>query len=66
MRMQHRRGIFRMELRADVPALVWDLDNLHEVGGRVNTHALHTIRLIFVFIGIVELIAMSMSLADCK
>ena len=53
-----------MELRADIPFLFWDFDNLHKVGGRVDTHALHAIRLIFVFIGIVELVAVPMALPD--
>jgi hypothetical protein len=53
-----------MELRADVPAFLWDFDNLHKVGGRVDTHALHTVRLIFVFIGVVEFIAMPVPLMN--
>ena len=55
-----------MELRTDIPFLLWDLDNLHKVGGRVDTYALHTVRLVFVLIGIIELITMPVPLADGK
>ena len=59
--MQYRRGVFRMELRTDIPTLIGDLNNLHKVRGRVDTHTLHALRLIFRLIGIVELIAMAMT-----
>ena len=64
MRMEYRRRVFRMELRADIPMFVWNLDYLNEVGSRIDTHAFHTLHLVLLFIGIVELIAMSVSLAD--
>ena len=51
-----------MELSADVPALFRDFDNLHEVSGGVDTHTLHAVRFVLVLIGIIELIAMTMTL----
>ena len=53
-----------MELCADVPTLVGYLDNLDEVGGRVDAYALHAGLLVFLLILIVELIAMAMAFLD--
>ena len=64
MRVQDGRGVLRMELCTDVPALLRNLDNLDEVGGGVDTHTLHAGLLIFLSVGIVELVAVAMTLAD--
>ena len=64
MRVEHSARIFRMELSADIPFLVGNLDNLDKVGLRVATCTLHAMSLIFVDILVVELIAVAMALAD--
>jgi hypothetical protein len=53
-----------VELRTDIPSLFWYLDYLDKIGGRVDTHALHTSGFVFFLVFIVELIAMAMALAD--
>ena len=62
--MQHRRRILGVELRTDVPALLRNLHDLHQVGGRINTHALHTLGLVLLLIFVVELIAVTVALAN--
>ena len=64
MRMEHGGRVLGVELRADVPAFVWHLYYLHEVGGGVDAYALHPLCFIRSFIGIVELIAMPVAFAD--
>ena len=53
-----------MELSAYIPAFLGYLDNLHQVDGGVDTHAFHTFRFVFVRIGVVELIAVTVALLD--
>ena len=60
--MQHGRRILWVELCADIPALIWNFDYLHKVGGWVDAHALHALLFVLLLIGIVELIAMAMAL----
>ena len=62
--MQHRGRILGMELRADIPALLGNLHDLHQVGGRIDTHALHTLGLVLLLILIVELIAVTVALRN--
>ena len=64
--MQDRRRILWVELGSDVPALVGNLDNFHEVGGGIDAHALHAGPLVLLLILVVELVAMAVALADCK
>ena len=66
MRMQHRRTILWMELCSYVPLLLRNLYYLHQIGGWVDTHTLHTVLLIFLFEFVVELVAMTMPLLDRK
>ena len=64
MRMEHRGRIFGVKLGADVPALLGYLDNLDEVGGGVDAYTLHASPFVLFLIGIVELIAVAVALAD--
>ena len=66
MRLQHRGGVFRMELRADVPALLGDFHDFHKVGRRVDAHALHARRLVFCLKGVVKFITMPVTFLNQK
>ena len=60
--MEHRRTVFGVKLRADIPAMRRHLDNLHKVGIGVCANALHTILLEVGTVGVVELIAVAVAL----
>ena len=60
--MQHRRRVFGMELRTDIPLLFRYLDNLHQICCGVDTYTLHTSSLVLLLIFIIELVAMTMAL----
>ena len=62
--MQHRRRVFWMELRTDIPALLRYLDYLHKVGGRIDAYTLHASLLVFFLVFIVELVTMAMALTN--
>ena len=62
--MQYRRTVFWMKLCANVPLLLRNLNNLHQVGCRINTYAFHTLRLVLIEVLVVELIAMTMALTN--
>ena len=64
MRLENSARVLRMELRADVPAQIWYLYNLHETALRVGADTLHAVFLVFVFIAVVELVTMAVTLAD--
>ena len=55
-----------MELGADIPLLIGYLDNLYEVGGRIEAHTLHAVIFKRLLIGIIELVTMAMALADLR
>ena len=64
MRVQYCRGIFWMELRANVPLQRWNLDYLNEVRIGIDAHTPHASLLVFLLILVVELIAMAVTFAD--
>lgn len=53
-----------MELSAYVPTMGGNLHNLHEARRGIDTHTVHTVTLILLTISIIELIAMTVTLAD--
>ena len=64
MWIEHSRRILRMELSADIPFLLRDLNYLYQVGCRVDTYTLHAVILELLLVLVVELIAMAMTLLD--
>ena len=62
--MKHRRGIFWMELGSDIPTQGRYLDYLHQISSRVDAHTFHASRLVFLFICVVEFVAVAMTLFD--
>ena len=66
MWVQYCRRILWMELRADVPALLWYLDDFHQIGGGIDAYTLHALRFVLVLILVVELIAVAVALTYGK
>ena len=64
MRIEDSRAVLRMELCADVPALLGNLNYLNKIGSRIDTYTLHAMGFELFLILIVELIAMAMALTD--
>ena len=64
--MEYGRRILRVELRADVPAFVRNLDDFHQIGGGIDAYTLHALRFVLVLILVVELIAVAVALTYCK
>ena len=62
--MQHRGGVFGMELRADEPRMVFQRQYLHQAGVGIHAHALHAVCLKVSLIAVVELITVSVALVD--
>ena len=53
-----------MELGADEPAVAGDFDDFHQTAFRVGSDAHHAILFIFLFIKVIEFVAVAMTLAD--
>ena len=62
VRMQHRRAVFSVELGTYVPLLLRNLYYLYQICGGIDTHALHTVLLVFLLVLVVELITMTVAL----
>ena len=64
MGVKHSRGILGVELCADVPTEVGNLDNFHKVGGRIDTRTPHPMALKLIEVLVIELVAMAVAFLD--
>ena len=64
MRLEYCALVLWVELGSDVPFQLWYLNDLNEVRLWVTTNTLHTVLLVFLYILVVELVAVTVTLLD--